>query len=92
MGLIYGTYDAKEEGFLPGGVSIHNQMIPHGPDMQGWLKETKSNDNPFKPAPTLAFMFESNEPWRMTNVYANHSSHQENYHEIWKHFPNKNHV
>jgi homogentisate 1,2-dioxygenase len=92
MGLIYGTYDAKEEGFLPGGVSIHNQMIPHGPDMQGWLKETKSNDNPFKPAPTLAFMFESNEPWRMTNVYANHSSHQENYDEIWKHFPNKNHV
>ncbi len=89
MGLIYGTYDAKEEGFLPGGVSIHNQMTPHGPDMQGWLKETQSHDNPYKPTPTLAFMFESNEPWRITCEYANHSSRQENYHDIWKNFPNK---
>ena len=26
MGLIYGQYDAKEEGFVPGGGSLHNQM------------------------------------------------------------------
>jgi homogentisate 1,2-dioxygenase len=32
MGLIYGIYDAKPEGFLPGGISLHNCMLPHGPD------------------------------------------------------------
>ena len=32
MGLVYGVYDAKPEGFVPGGMSLHNQMLPHGPD------------------------------------------------------------
>ena len=32
MGLVYGVYDAKPEGFVPGGISLHNQMLPHGPD------------------------------------------------------------
>ena len=32
MGLIEGVYDAKPEGFVPGGMSIHNMMLPHGPD------------------------------------------------------------
>lgn len=34
MGLIHGNYEAKEEGFLPGGASLHSMMTPHGPDMQ----------------------------------------------------------
>src|SRR5262245_4161463 len=32
MGLIYGVYDAKPQGFVPGGISLHNCMLPHGPD------------------------------------------------------------
>ena len=32
MGLIYGIYDAKPEGFVPGGMSLHNMMLPHEPD------------------------------------------------------------
>jgi len=32
MGNIYGQYDAKPQGFLPGGLSLHNCMLPHGPD------------------------------------------------------------
>ena len=32
MGLIHGEYDAKAEGFLPGGASLHNCMSGHGPD------------------------------------------------------------
>ncbi|HEY8579659.1 MAG TPA: homogentisate 1,2-dioxygenase, partial [Beijerinckiaceae bacterium] len=27
MGLIYGVYDAKPEGFRPGGMSLHNSML-----------------------------------------------------------------
>jgi homogentisate 1,2-dioxygenase len=32
MGNIYGQYDAKPKGFVPGGMSLHNMMLPHGPD------------------------------------------------------------
>jgi len=32
MGLIEGVYDAKAEGFAPGGASLHNCMSGHGPD------------------------------------------------------------
>lgn len=32
MGLIKGHYEAKEEGFQPGGGSLHSMMTPHGPD------------------------------------------------------------
>ncbi len=41
MGLIHGKYDAKEEGFVPGGVSLHNMMLAHGPDADGYKKATK---------------------------------------------------
>lgn len=34
MGLILGSYEAKEGGFLPGGASLHSMMTPHGPDEQ----------------------------------------------------------
>jgi hypothetical protein len=32
MGLILGRYEAKEEGFAPGGATLHSMMTPHGPD------------------------------------------------------------
>ena len=34
MGLIKGQYEAKEEGFAPGGASLHSMYTPHGPDNQ----------------------------------------------------------
>ena len=34
MGLIEGAYDAKAEGFVPGGGSLHNMMSAHGPDRE----------------------------------------------------------
>ena len=42
MGLIYGIYDAKPEGFVPGGMSLHNCMLPHGPDKAAYDQATKS--------------------------------------------------
>ncbi|HVQ77440.1 MAG TPA: homogentisate 1,2-dioxygenase, partial [Candidatus Binatia bacterium] len=38
MGLIRGAYDAKAEGFLPGGISIHNCVSGHGPDRATYEK------------------------------------------------------
>ena len=59
MGLVYGEYDAKAEGFRPGGASLHNCMVPHGPDEASFEKASASNLQPQKLDGTLAFMFES---------------------------------
>jgi homogentisate 1,2-dioxygenase len=41
MGLILGQYDAKAEGFLPGGASLHNCMSGHGPDAETFERASK---------------------------------------------------
>jgi homogentisate 1,2-dioxygenase len=62
MGLVLGQYDAKPEGFRPGGMSLHNTMVPHGPDTEAFGKASHAELAPHKLADTLAFMFESR--WR----------------------------
>jgi len=59
MGLVYGQYDAKPEGFKPGGASLHNAMVPHGPDPEAFAKASSAPLAPHKLDHTLAFMFES---------------------------------
>lgn len=59
MGLVYGQYDAKPEGFKPGGASLHNCMVPHGPDEEAFEKASTAPLAPHKLDNTLAFMFES---------------------------------
>lgn len=48
MGLIYGVYEAKEGGFMPGGASLHSMMTPHGPDVQAFDKATTAELKPIK--------------------------------------------
>ena len=59
MGLVYGEYDAKPGGFKPGGASLHNPMVPHGPDEEAFDKASHGDLQPHKLDHTLAFMFES---------------------------------
>lgn len=59
MGLVYGEYDAKPGGFKPGGASLHNAMVPHGPDEEAFEKASSKDLKPQKLDHTLAFMFES---------------------------------
>jgi homogentisate 1,2-dioxygenase len=59
MGLIRGSYDAKAEGFVPGGGSLHNAMTGHGPDAATFERASSAKLAPQKLADTLAFMFES---------------------------------
>ncbi len=59
MGLVLGEYDAKPEGFKPGGASLHNCMVPHGPDADAFTKASNAALAPHKLDNTLAFMFES---------------------------------
>ena len=58
MGLILGQYDAKPKGFAPGGMSLHNAMMPHGPDAEAFDRATRAELKPERLANTLAFMFE----------------------------------
>jgi homogentisate 1,2-dioxygenase len=62
MGLVSGQYDAKPEGFKPGGASLHNSMVPHGPDAEAFEKASTAKLAPHKLDNTLAFMLESR--WR----------------------------
>ncbi|RYF64418.1 MAG: homogentisate 1,2-dioxygenase, partial [Comamonadaceae bacterium] len=59
MGLVYGEYDAKPGGFKPVGASLHNMMVPHGPDEEAFEKASAADLKPQKLDNTLAFMFES---------------------------------
>jgi homogentisate 1,2-dioxygenase len=63
MGLVQGQYDAKPEGFKPGGMSLHNSHVPHGPDADAFTRASAAALAPHKLDDTLAFMFESR--WRM---------------------------
>ena len=59
MGLVEGAYDAKAEGFLPGGASLHNTFTSHGPDAETFARASAAELAPEKVTGTLAFMFES---------------------------------
>ncbi len=59
MGLVYGQYDAKPEGFKPGGASLHNAFVPHGPDGDAFHAASQAELTPHKLDHTLAFMFET---------------------------------
>ncbi len=84
MGLIVGAYDAKGEGFVPGGGSIHNSMSAHGPDAESFEKASGAELKPEYYANTLAFMFESNLVFRPTPFAMTTPLLQKNYLDCWK--------
>ncbi|CAN0653759.1 homogentisate 1,2-dioxygenase [Nitratireductor aquimarinus] len=84
MGLIKGQYDAKEEGFVPGGSSLHNMMLPHGPDTFGFEKASHGELKPVKLEETMAFMFETRFPQHLTRYAAETDTLQEDYIDCWK--------
>jgi homogentisate 1,2-dioxygenase len=83
MGLVRGVYDAKAEGFLPGGVSIHNCMTAHGPDVATWEKASAAQLEPQKITDTLAFMWESRYVFRPTKFAMAARELQKNYDAVW---------
>ncbi|HET9159145.1 MAG TPA: homogentisate 1,2-dioxygenase [Caulobacteraceae bacterium] len=86
MGLIHGVYDAKAEGFAPGGASLHNQMSAHGPDLATYERAVAAELKPVKLADTLAFMFESRWVFRPTAWAAGTELLQADYDGVWKGF------
>jgi homogentisate 1,2-dioxygenase len=85
MGLIHGAYDAKADGFAPGGLSLHNLMSGHGPDVESWQKASGAELKPVKIEGTMAFMVETCWPYRPTQFALYRS--QPDYDQAWTGFP-----
>ena len=86
MGLVHGTYDAKAEGFLPGGVSLHNCMTAHGPDAATF---ERASDTPLVPefqSDTLAFMFETRYVFQVSAHALASPALQADYDACWQGF------
>jgi homogentisate 1,2-dioxygenase len=86
MGLVHGAYDSKAEGFLPGGVSIHNCMSAHGPDLATFEKASSAALAPRKIENTLAFMWESRHVFRPTSFAMRARELQKGYDRVWDGF------
>ena len=83
MGLITGAYDAKEAGFTPGGGSLHNCMTAHGPDRTSHEAAIVATLEPNRIKDTMAFMFESRLPLRMTGFAERTLLAQKDYDACW---------
>ena len=91
MGLIFGAYDAKAEGFAPGGCSLHNCMTGHGPDAATFEKASAADTSrPDYLRDTMGCMFESRAVIRPTAQALDAAHRQRDYQACWaglqKHF------
>ena len=85
MGLIHGAYDAKAEGFAPGGCSLHNSFTGHGPDAATFEKASAADTSrPDYIKDTMAFMFESRAVIRPTSQAIDAAHRQRDYQACWQ--------
>jgi len=87
MGLIKGEYDAKAEGFLPGGASLHGCMSAHGPDAETCTKAIAADLAPNKIDNTMAFMFETSQVLRPSRHALDCPQLQNDYDSCWATLP-----
>lgn len=84
MGLVHGAYDAKAEGFSPGGASLHNCMTGHGPDAATFEKASNADlSNPDVVRDTMAFMFETRAVLRPAQQALEAPHRQRDYQACW---------
>lgn len=83
MGNIFGIYDAKPKGFVPGGISLHNMMLPHGPDRNAFEGASNADLKAEKLDNTMSFMFETRFPQHLTEFAAKEAPMQDDYIDCW---------
>lgn len=83
MGNITGIYDAKPKGFVPGGMSLHNCMLPHGPDKSAFDHASNEPMLPVRQSETMSFMFETRFSQHLTSWAASAGHLQEDYIDCW---------
>jgi len=87
MGNICGRYEAKPEGFLPGGGSLHSCMVGHGPDAATYNKASTGDLQPIRlPDDSLAFMFESAYIFKLTE-WGSKAPQDVDYNKCWDDIP-----
>ena len=85
MGLVEGAYDAKAEGFVPGGASLHNSFSGHGPDADTFARASRADTSkPARVSDTMAFMFETRRVLHPTRHALETSELQANYFACWQ--------
>ena len=85
MGLIHGAYDAKAEGFVPGGASLHNCMTGHGPDADTFARASAADTTqPDYITGTMAFMFETPTVIQPTRYALETAQLQHEYYRCWQ--------
>ena len=88
MGLVHGAYDAKAEGFLPGGASLHNCMTGHGPDAETFDRASHADlSTPTRITDTMAIMFETRNMIRPTRFALESAQLQAEYYRCWQDLP-----
>jgi homogentisate 1,2-dioxygenase len=88
MGLVHGAYDAKAEGFVAGGASLHNCMSGHGPDADTFAKASVIDvSKPTRITDTMAFMFETRTVIRPTRFALESAQLQHEYFRCWEGLP-----
>ncbi|MCC7327261.1 MAG: homogentisate 1,2-dioxygenase [Burkholderiales bacterium] len=88
MGLVHGAYDAKAEGFLPGGASLHNCMTGHGPDAETFDRASRADlSTPTRITDTMAIMFETRNVIRPTRFALESAQLQGEYYRCWQDLP-----
>src|SRR5690606_26216848 len=84
MGLVHGAYDAKAEGFVPGGASLHNSMTGNGPDAATFQQASNAAlGKPDVVADTTAFLFASRPVIRPTAQALAAGHRQRDYARCW---------
>jgi len=83
MGNLHGVYDAKPQGFVAGGMSLHNMYLPHGPDNNAYEGASNADLEPEKLSDTLSFMFETKLPQQVTPFAVNEAPLQADYATCW---------
>ena len=85
MGLVHGAYDAKAEGFVPGGASLHNSMTGHGPDRETFDKASAADTSkPQYITDTMAIMFETPAALKPTRHALESAQLQHEYYRCWQ--------
>ena len=85
MGLISGVYDAKAQGFVPGGASLHNCMTGHGPDASAFERASQADTSKAEAIrDTMALMFETRYPLHATAYALSAPNRQTDYADCWR--------
>ncbi|KAA9152319.1 homogentisate 1,2-dioxygenase [Amycolatopsis acidicola] len=87
MGLVHGVHDAKSEGFVPGGASLHNLWASHGPDAETTAAAIAADLQPRKMTGSLPFLLETRYPVTVTELARSAAHRQSGYDGAWAGFP-----